>query len=65
MCENGFHVSGKDCDEKWRRLKTQHRKYHDKALQSGRGAIKWQFYDMMDEFLGKEQALSPPKGILL
>ena len=44
MAEKGYSFSPKVCDEKWRRLSTQHRKYYDLSKKSGNNAIKWQYY---------------------
>lgn len=68
MAEKGYQFSPKVCDEKWSRLSTQHRKYHDLSKKSGNNAIKWQYYKLMDEAiipLGKKQSISPPKGKFL
>lgn len=35
MAEKGYSFSSKVCDEKWRRLCTQHKKYYDLSKKSG------------------------------
>ncbi|XP_015378308.1 PREDICTED: trihelix transcription factor GT-2-like [Diuraphis noxia] len=67
MAEKGYSFSPKVCDEKWRRLSAQHRKYYDLSKKSGNNAVKWQYYKLMDEAiipLGKKQSISPPKELL-
>lgn len=61
--EKGYNLSANMCDDKWRRLLTQYKKYYDGTKISGNNAVKWQYYELMSNAIApsKKQAISPPK----
>uniref|UniRef100_T1J8I4 Myb/SANT-like DNA-binding domain-containing protein n=1 Tax=Strigamia maritima TaxID=126957 RepID=T1J8I4_STRMM len=53
MTENGYAVSGEQCDAKWRSLKKAYKKIKSQNYKSG-NRKKWEFFDTMDEILSKQ-----------
>jgi len=65
MAVHKYIETGKQCDAKWRTLKTRYKENKKKALQSGEGKITWPYFNLMDSFLSKKAYISPPVNSLL
>jgi len=48
-----------DLSDKWRNLLQTYRKNKDKSKRSGAGAVNWEFFDPMDDFLGTKDSADP------
>lgn len=62
---NGHNYSSKQCDDKFRTLKTHYMKIHDKSKRSETGKITWPHYSLMERAMremGRKQIISPPLG---
>lgn len=62
MCKKKNYVDGKMCDEKFRRMKTNYTKLHDKSKQTRRGPVKWKWFKDMGNIIHTKDTASPPKG---
>lgn len=62
--KNNYDCTAKHCDEKWRRLLTRFRQVNDASKRSGNGAVKWQYYDLMQDAMSSvsKQTISPPES---
>ncbi|KAF0689885.1 trihelix transcription factor GT-3b-like, partial [Aphis craccivora] len=65
MAVHNYIETGKQCDAKWRTLKTRYKENKKKALQSGEGKITWPYFNLMDSFLSKKAYINPPVKSLL
>lgn len=56
-----YDCTAKHSDEKWRRLLTRFRQVNDASKCSGNGAVKWQYYDLMQDAMSSvsKQTISP------
>lgn len=57
-------VTGESCDLKYRNLLGTYRVNKRKQNTTGEGAIKWEFFDIMDQVLGHKASSAPPKNLL-
>lgn len=57
-------VTGDACDSKYRNLLGTYRVNKRKQNTTGESAIKWEFFDTMDEVLGHKASSAPPKNLL-
>jgi len=54
-------ISDSQCDQKWRNLKQQYRKYVDNQKKTGRGKmVVPEFFEEIDEILGSAHSVNPP-----
>ena len=57
----GFERTGKQCQDKIKKLKGEYRKIKDKRNKTGEGRFpEWDYFDTMDEILGHRPATQPP-----
>lgn len=54
----GVSKSAEKCEVKWRNLIRTYKAIKDNKKTTGRGAIRFQFYDKMDEILGEKPTMS-------
>lgn len=47
-------------DNKWKGLKKIYKKIKDQNNSSGHNAVKWSYFNAMDNFLGKRPEVTPP-----
>lgn len=57
-------VSADMCDSKYRNLLGTYRANKRKQNSTGESAIKWEFFETMDETLGHKASSAPPKNLL-
>ena len=59
MALEGYNLTHDVCDEKWRNLKKQYKKYRDNMEGSGNAAIKWEYFCQMNDILGHRPDVLP------
>jgi len=55
----GYTVSGQECDEKWRNLQATYKRNKEKKNSTGSETVNWEYFDMMDEVMGKKASTQP------
>lgn len=56
---NGHQFTALQCKNKYENLKKQYKIQKDKAGTSGEGNIKWEFYKIMQDFVGDRPEIEP------
>lgn len=59
-----YHVSGLECDQKFRNLMQTFKKNKNKQKTSGESSIVWPYFKVFNDFFGNKICISPPKEIL-
>ena len=63
MEEKGYQFSGDDCNNNWRALQTTYHSNKEKK-KSSEGAVTWEYFNIMDNFLGERASSLPDESFL-
>ncbi|XP_065559397.1 uncharacterized protein LOC136026605 isoform X2 [Artemia franciscana] len=59
LAENGFPISAVQCKSKYENLKKQFKLQKLKAERSGEGQVKWEYFELMNNFMGSKPEIEP------
>ncbi|KAF5290747.1 hypothetical protein FQR65_LT20600 [Abscondita terminalis] len=59
MNDNGYHVTGEQCDIKFRNLKKTYKRIKDNNSSTGAGAISWPYFSNFDNIFGHSHDINP------
>lgn len=57
--ERGYNISDEQCLTKWKNLKQKYKHVRNNNNETGRAALTWEYFDMIDEFLNSRPEISP------